>query len=384
MAENSGRFPHSKVLLVEDNQFNRDLVVAMLASLEIARIECAVDGQDGLERLATFVPDLIILDIMMPRMDGFEFLRRIQQMPAFADIPILVTSALDEQRQRLQAFDLGASDYLSKPLERREFAARVSVQLRNQALVARLKTHHEQVAQDMEVAASMQRALLPSPRDLAKAGTNGIHVEAIFQPYEVIGGDLWGMLSLDGGRLCIYVVDFTGHGIPAAINTFRLHKMVEDCAGSGRGPGDILTGLNRELHSTLPRGQFAVMICAVLDGDRLTVANAGAPPPLLWTGNEAAFLPVQSHPLAVVADAAYSDVTVPFPEGSALLIYSDGLSEACDDGGGAFGEEGVRRLMGAMADSKPLAEAFCKMFGAAYTMTDDITTVLVRREPPTS
>jgi sigma-B regulation protein RsbU (phosphoserine phosphatase) len=339
-------FANCTVLVVEDMAANRKLVKAMLEMMGVGTVETARDGQEGLERLPSVIPDMIILDIMMPRMDGLEFLGRLRTDPVHGDIPVLVATALDDKADRAAAFDAGASDYLAKPLDQREFTARVSVHLRTRMLIGRLRRYQDRLGRDLEAAQSMQVDLLPSPAIMAgMEGAYNVHISSVFRSSSELGGDLWGLIPLDADRFGLYLVDFSGHGIAAAINTFRLHMMMEKKRDVADDPAALLGRVNVALLKVLQRGQFATMSYAVFDmaAHRVTFASASAPAPAHRLPDGSARLsPVNSLPLGFLPDAAYENVALDFPPGSGMLLYSDGLSEAVDGDGNYLGENAAR------------------------------------------
>jgi sigma-B regulation protein RsbU (phosphoserine phosphatase) len=372
-------FAECRVLIVEDNFMNRQLVAALLGTMGISLIETAEDGLEGLERLTGFTPDIIILDIMMPRMDGFEFLARLRADPVHGDIPVLVTTALSEREERAMAFDAGASDYVVKPIDQREFIARASVHLRTRQLVGRLRRYQDRLQRDLAAAEAMQVGLLPVPaRIKAIESAYGVRIGSVFRNSSELGGDLWDVVAIDPDRFGVYLVDFSGHGIAAAINTFRLHVLMAKLADQAVDPAALLDRVNQALLSVLQRGQFATMIYAVFDMARRKVlfASAGGTAPVhRGADGTAGLLISHSHPLGLVAGAPYKTIEAPFGPGCALMVYSDGLSEASDGQGGLLGEERVRQL--AETCSGDLEAEMKSLAGQGFTFDDDLSVVWV-------
>lgn len=371
-----------RILVVEDNEMNRVLAAGILQTAGFSLIEFASDGQDGLEKVETFSPDLIVLDIMMPRMDGQEFLRRLRADRRYADLPVLVTTALDGAKDRNTMFELGATDYLGKPINRREMIARVKVHLRNRVMLARLRAYRDRVSQDLTTLASMQEALLPSPDAIAKLSrAYSVSLAPFFDACFELGGDLWGAWALDEARMCFFMADFSGHGVTAAVNTFRLHLMMEHMTSCGE-PAEFLARLNAALFRILPRGQYATMIHAVLDtrsGD-IVYASAGAPAPVLCMGDQAIALPAGGLPLGFVADASYVAQRASLPPEALLCLYSDALVETVDSHGTMLGEAGAVELIGRSAVTgsaeRSLANLLKDFMGSRAKPLDDDLTIL--------
>ncbi|MDO8607131.1 MAG: fused response regulator/phosphatase [Phaeospirillum sp.] len=372
-------FVNGSVLIVEDSALNQQLVSTMLEIMGITRIETAEDGLEGLERLKTFSPDIIILDVMMPRMDGITFLQHLRANPAHAEIPVLVATALDEASERAAAFDAGASDYVVKPIDRREFMARVSVHLRSRLLIARLRRYQDRLGRDLAAAQAMQEGLLPTAAEIAHVeAAYGMRLNSVFRSSSELGGDLWGLIPVDKHRFGLYLVDFSGHGIAAAINTFRLHVLLGKKGDVAGDPAALLGRINQALLGVLQRGQFATMIYAVFDSSRhtMTFASASAPAPALRGPDGAArLLAINSHPLGVIAEAAYHNTEVPFQPGSGLLLYSDGLTEAIDGNGNFLGEK-TALWIAEMTSGDLLSEIEVLLFrGCAFS--DDLSAVWI-------
>jgi len=365
---------------------NRHFACALLEAMGIIRVETASDGTEGLAKVERFAPDLILLDLMMPGMDGKEFLRRLRADPVHAEIPVLVTTAADSQATRNALFEQGASDYVSKPIDRQELVARVRVHLHQYLMLQDLRRYRDRLAQDLATARAMQDSLLPDPALIAEAkARTGIGIAAAFTPSSELGGDLWGVIALDDHRVMVFTVDFSGHGVAAAINTFRLNQMMRGAGLNAGDPAGLLAALNAQLVALLPRGQFATMTVAVIDvaARTLTIANGGGPTPILGCGAHLlGGLDEHFPPLGILPDVAYRNTVVPFPQGSHLALYSDGLSEALDHHGQVLGEAGIHRLLAeniAETPEETLARVMSGFAGLSpVEPRDDITFVWVK------
>ncbi|MBC7950421.1 MAG: fused response regulator/phosphatase [Rhodospirillaceae bacterium] len=346
----------ARVLVVEDNEFNRQFACAVLGSMGLHLVECAPNGVEGLAKVVTFQPDLVLLDLMMPVMDGQEFLRRLRAIPDYHDLPVLVTTAMDTQEVRNATFALGAADYIDKPINRQELVARVSVHLRSHLLLKRLGKYHARLAHDLQTAQAMQEALLPTAAYLRETTARyGLFVDALFAPSAELGGDFWGLLPVDDHRLALFAVDFSGHGVAAAINTFRLHLLIQAASSHAGDPAAFLQALNQALLPLLPRGQFATMIMAVIDvqSGTLTMANAGGPAPVIGIGGATRRAATSHLPLGIAAGASYTNQVLGFPRGSHVSLYSDGFSEMTDQSGQYLGEAGIEALVAECIDGPP-------------------------------
>jgi sigma-B regulation protein RsbU (phosphoserine phosphatase) len=385
-------FSQCRILIVDDQEPNRRLLGSLVETLGIERIEFAVDGLDGLAKLESFKPDLVLLDIMMPNMDGFAMCRELRARPEWRDLPVLVNTALSEPGERVECFRAGATDMVTKPINGPEVLARVSIHLERRLLIRDLSAYHERVAQELALAARMQTEILPGPKRLAElGGPRGLAIESHYAPSSELGGDYWEMLDLGPDRLGILLVDFSGHGVGAALNAFRLHALVgQNLPGRDSSPAAWLKSLNGALKGLLAPGQYATALFLVLDtaADRMVYASAAAPAPLLVEpGGEARLLDPSGFFLGILADVAYEDRELAFPPGARLLLYSDALTESPDAQDRPLGEEGLMDFV--LADLKtpaPALPALVERIAARFPppLPDDLTLVRIERVSVTS
>ncbi|WP_142850008.1 PP2C family protein-serine/threonine phosphatase [Telmatospirillum sp. J64-1] len=377
-------FSHARVLVVEDSEVNRRLLEALLRSAGVGHILCAADGREGLKLAAIFLPDLIVLDLMMPHMDGFEMCRRLRADPAFAEVPVLIQTALDSADKRGDIFAIGATDLVTKPLHARELVARVRLHLHNRFLIRRLREDQARLEQELALARQMQQDLLPSPaRIAALQDETGVVIESLFETSSELGGDLWGMERLPQGRIALFTVDFCGHGTTAALNVFRLHTLMAQIEPEGMDAAGHLGRLNSALAGLLPVGQYATMLYAILDPaeDRLVYAAAAAPSPIL--GGPEGWQPLDGSglPLGVLKSAAWENRSHSFPQGSALFLYSDALTESpMGESGAMLGEERILTLLPATGGEARLDSILGPVLSSIHRpLPDDLTAVLLCR-----
>jgi sigma-B regulation protein RsbU (phosphoserine phosphatase) len=357
-----------RVLIIDDHEPNRLLLAALINTLGIVNIAFAADGVEGLEQVEKTSPDLVLLDIMMPNMDGFEMCRRLRADDRWKNLPVLVNTAMNEPKERVECFKAGATDMVAKPINGPEVLARVRIHLENRLLLDQLQAYRERVAFELSVAADMQRAIQPSKESLAQlGGAFGLSIWDYFEPSSELGGDLYEMMDLGGGRAGILMADFSGHGVTAAINAFRLHTLLSGQSIAAADPAAWMKGLNRTLQPLLPMGQFATALFAIIDTEAGTLryAASGAPSPILITpGKEASLLDGSGYFLGALAEAEFENREAPFPKGSHLLLYSDALSESQDAESCAWDEAGVLQEALACLDQPRPLEALVAKFEA--------------------
>lgn len=375
----------SRVLIIEDNKSNQALLAGLLTQIGINKIEVAADGIEGLNKVLSFMPDLIILDITMPRMDGYEVLQRLKSVEMTRDIPILIQTASDTREARDRTFKAGASDFITKPINPLEFFARVRVHLENRHLVESLRNQLKQINHELLTAQDMQRHLLPAPDMLKRIRSRyGLNIDSYFIPSAKLGGDFWQLFPLSQNRLGIYLCDFSGHGLAAALNTFRMHTLIFQQRLKIKKPSDFLKKLNDQLYQLLPRGQFATFFCGIFDMNQRTLsyAGAGSPPPFLKNQSGIHLLATQGLPLGISLGSEYDDYTIAFGPGDKFVLYSDALTESPSQHGLRLGEEGLLSLVKPSLDYTDLSKGLSHFVNAFFNLIppppqDDVSVIFV-------
>ena len=209
-----------------------------------------------------------------------------------------------------------------------------------------LEAYSRRIANELSIARETQTVLLPDTSTLrAVSDLHGLHVDSRFKPSSELGGDFWGLKSIDENRVAIMMVDFSGHGINAALNTFRLHALLEGERFQEHNPAAYLQNINARLSPLLPTGQFATMFYGVIDlaGELLSYAGAATPSPLVFPpGHDKPLIGSgEGFPLGMFDDSAYENRELPFPLGASLLLYSDAITEGKTRNGERLGEDGL-------------------------------------------
>jgi sigma-B regulation protein RsbU (phosphoserine phosphatase) len=344
------------VLIAEDDALIAEYLVMAVEELG-CRAEAVVNGQMALERLLATPFDVLISDWMMPKMDGVELIRRARTEHD-RYLHVIMMTARGEERTIRTALEAGADDFLYKPVEDIQIelgiaAARRVVELqrrlerRNRHLAAaheRTREAYRQIKADLHAAAAMQRRLLPPPKL-----TGPLRYTHVFQPSLDIGGDSLGVVALPNGRSLFFDIDVSGHGVPAALNSFALHSRLTQLApAEPQELPEIAALLNQELLSQPGEVYFtSVFGLAEADGSKLWLIRAGHPMPLLIRRErEPEFLTDGGLPLGMLAGVKHEVCQVPLAPGDRVLIYSDGVTE------GGLGEDGLRRACAELATSE--------------------------------
>lgn len=372
------QYSNSRILIAEDSPTVRSQIARYLMLYGLMQIKFAVNGQEALETAKSWRPDLVLTDLHMPVMDGAEFCRQMRANSDLRDIPILVLTGAEKQEERAAVFEAGATDLIRKPVYHIELVGRLQVHLDRSRLIKSLTEYKERVVLELELAKTMQVGMLPDQALISEVlETYPVDMASHYQPSIGLGGDLWGMKPIDPDRLFVYVLDFSGHGVGAAINTFRfqtfyrsLHKIV--------GPAELMEKLNFFLKGVLPVGQFATMFCAVLDFKKgeMTFSSAGAPPALVKTDKTSGrFLSLDGtgFPLGLCSQAGYRNSTLKFPVGSSLFLYSDALVETPEPPNSIFDYAGLANFLNGSDDPHTCVK---RVVGVLNKITEDNDDVL--------
>lgn len=325
-----------RVLIVDDAKTNLDILVEGLKADH--KLSLAMNGEMALQIAARTPPDLVLLDIMMPGMDGYEVCRRMREMPETAEVPIMFLSSLEEVQNKTRGFEAGANDYLTKPFEMLEVKARVRSLLKAKAYSDAVK---EQIASELRVAREIQMGMLP--RDFSTVeNAYGVEFGAVLEPAREVGGDLYGICAAAKDRLVVFLGDVSGKGLPASMFMVRAISLARLLARDIVAPEQILARLNDELSEDNPSFMFVTFICAVFDPHtgKLTLANGGHCRPVLIRAGEAPCWAVKNLGTALGFDAGmeFERTELTLQPGDTLVFYTDGVSEAFNPQDECYGD----------------------------------------------
>ena len=379
----------ASILIADDEPMCCRLLAGILRRQNFTNLRFAYGGSEALQLIRSFKPDLILLDMQMPDLDGMEVCKQVRSLADFTDVPILVQTATVSRKQMGELFAAGASDFLSKPINPSELVSRVRVHLERRKLLGELREYRKRTSQELDAARRMQFELLPSPDDQQMlAESAGLRIGSYSRSSSEIGGDIWGLLPIDQASFGIFLADFTGHGVTAALNTFRLHALIHEYRTLHGDPVGLVSMLNDRLARLLPIGQFATFLYLIVNHveQRLQYVSAGAPPFIIKQGLQGSshLTDATGMPLGIDGGEKYELHLSPFPAHSRLVLFSDGLSEFPDPGGGRIGEPGLKDVTDGCHPSLTPAEvidALCRSAGitADGVLPDDTTIVCIDR-----
>ena len=373
-----------RILVVDDVRANVLLLTRVLQGEY--QVSVAFDGESALSSIAESPPDLVLLDIVMPGLDGYEVLRRLRADPVTHELPVMFLSSLEDVGNKARGFELGANDYLSKPFEILEVKARVRSLLRARAWSEAVR---EAMDRDLAIARSIQMGILP--RDLSPVTREtGLDVAARLEPAQQVGGDLYLALRTAPDEVFVAVGDVSGKGIPASIFMAVTVTLLRTLARQGLSPQEVLARVNDELVEQNAGDLFVTLVCAriALSSGRVEVASAGHPPPLLVAPGAPPLQPYTTSGLVAGfrAGEAYESDAGTLAPGEMLVFFSDGIPEAWSASGVAFGQERLVDLLatraghGARETVDTVIDAVHE-HAAGTSQSDDITVLALRRLP---
>jgi len=361
------------LLVVDADDDHRALVELLLRQQGVRDIEVAPSLAAAMTVLEAAPErfDAVLLGVQWPGSAALAGCRRLKDDPRFADLPVIVVAAQSDGPATRSAFEAGATDYLRKPIDRVEFAARVRAAVRFRFEIARRKQREVELAAalatlraDLDAAAALQRSLLPP----AGAVVPGVLIAHAFKPGAELGGDLFNVVALPDGRALAFLLDVAGHGVAAALTAVAIQRllvagadggMLCDAHGTPRLPDEVAAMLNRRFRMEGDSLSYLSFACALLDPaeGQGWVVQAGHPPLIVARGEHVATLDAGDLPIGVYDGADYHSHRLALPPGTRLVFYSDGVTEAASPTGELFGIarlcEAVRGAAGQALDALP-------------------------------
>lgn len=370
------------ILVVDDDRIVRNLLLMMLQKAGFTDLAEAKSGEIALEMIPQRPPDLMLLDLFMPGMDGLEVCKKIGDMELENPPAILIQTGSNDDKHVLKAFHNGAVDYISKPVRDVQLVTRCMIHLERRNLEFQLASQRNRMRDELDEAAQIQQDLLPSKavlNDIADAIHIDIASHVTFS--SELGGDIWGIKQISRHHTCLYTVDITGHGLKSALHTFRIHASIQDSTAMRSNPSGMLSTLNSKLHGVIPTGQFATMCYMLLDTElrTLTYSTAAAPLPMIIRQNgERVTLEGGGLPLSCAAGSHYDQQQVSLMSGDKILIYSDALFEVIPDMTEEFVRQIIHQEQGSAQDiiDGLMVEILHRLGNA--TIQDDLTLVAIK------
>ncbi|MDH5483986.1 MAG: fused response regulator/phosphatase [Gammaproteobacteria bacterium] len=339
------------ILIVEDKDVNRQLLRAALSSKNFNLIE-AVNGQEAIDICIEKLPDLILMDIMMPGINGFQATAFIKNIRSDIYIPIIYVTALSAENAMTEALEAGGDDFVTKPVNFEILESKIAAHLRIRdesiklaELNKVLESHNRRLTAEHEVIEGiMDNALSMSYLEPER-------IKFHISPCSVFNGDVLLVGQKPDGSICVFLGDFTGHGLPAAMGTLPLVQVFFTMVNKGLDLRLIVGEINRTLKMLLPMNIFCCANVVELDSEKASLSAwaGGLPDAILNNVATGGIRKIQSQhmPLGILSPDEFDDTLLVFDGVSDETLYmlTDGLIEARNAEGEGYGLERLESMM---------------------------------------
>jgi sigma-B regulation protein RsbU (phosphoserine phosphatase) len=333
------------ILLVDDNPTNLQVLFQTLEGVG-CKLLVAKNGEIALSIAGKALPDLILLDIMMPGIDGYEVCRQLKANRATSSIPVIFLSALGDTEDKVKGLQLGAVDYVTKPFQPDEVIARVNTHLTIHRLKREVESQKDQLEHELEVVSEVQRKLLPKQLPVIDGFKLGVHYETS----RYAGGDYYDVVELPDNCWGFLIADAEGHSAPAAVLMAMTCALFRSYPGSAADPAEVIHYLNEHL-CKVAEPSFMTALYAFYDASAHTMrmARAGHPLPMVFRNSDQKAIELTCPGVYPLGIEPY-EIEIPLTEvklepGDRFLIYTDGLTERFDGEGQTYGEERLLKLL---------------------------------------
>ena len=331
------------ILIVDDTPTNIGVISGALR--DSYKTKVATNGAKALAIAAEEEkPDLILLDVMMPELDGYEVCRRLKADPATSEIPVIFLTGQTRAEDETHGFDLGAVDYVHKPFSPAVVKARVRSHILLREARAQLAKRLLDINAEFEMARQIQLAILPH----ALPNLEGLDIAARYLPMTAIAGDFYDFIGIDQTHLGVLIADVSGHGLPSALIASMLQVALTAQVANASEPEKVLSGLNQALCGKFT-SNFVTAAYVYLDlkNNFMRYAGAGHPPLLRCRASSGKADKVLENGLVLgmFPEATYQALELPVETGDRILLCTDGIPEAANRAQEQYGTERILRFM---------------------------------------
>jgi len=329
-----------KILAIDDSKLNRAIIKKTLKNLDL-EVDEASDGEEGLEKLKHKEYDLILVDIIMPKLDGFGFLSAFKSIIGKKFIPVILMTGSDDLNSKIKGLRIGADDFLLKPLNEKELIARVLSLLRLKMTHNELFEKNQLIQKEMETAQRVQQYIIP--KDFSHIPYPLI--SGRYLPIESIGGDYFDCYDLGDDHYGFLIADVTGHGIPAAL-VMTMSKMTFSLfAPQHKTTNTLLSAVNKEMKSLLLDYQYITSFYVIYDHKNKLIkfTNAGHTRALFYRAETEKMLALdtQGFFIGIAEDTVYEQKSIKVKKGDRLFLYTDGLTEIKNNNKEEYGDKNL-------------------------------------------
>ncbi len=376
-----------KILVADDNESDR-LILSSIIDKQGHQVLTAADGKEALELFERERPQIVLLDALMPEMNGMETARYIKQSAGDEFIPVLFLTSLQDANSLADCLDAGGDDFLSKPYSQIILKAKLNAFIRMRSMHALMQSQRDEIALHNQHMMHEQKVAKAVFDNVAHSGClDSPNIKFMLSPLAMFNGDVLLAAQKPSGGMHVLLGDFTGHGLPAAIGAMPMAEIFYYMTGKGFSITDIIAEINVKLKSILPVGVFccSCMVDFSFEKQIIRVWSGGVPDSLLYRSASREIVPIKSRhlPLGILSPDDFNSELQLFEmaKGDRLYICSDGISEALNSAGDMFGED---RMIAAMRDSVEDEAIFANIQNAVTTFMgeserdDDITLIEVK------
>jgi CheY-like chemotaxis protein len=355
----------TKIVVIEDEEGIRNNLV-MLLRIEGYDVLKAADGEEGVALVCAEKPDLVLCDVMMPKLDGHGVLAALHAKPETAGIPFVFLTAMADKSDFRTGMTLGADDYLTKPFTRDEVLQTVAAQLRKSRTRRSGTDALERTGAYLRHELDRAQHLVANLVDPRLAGIKCLR--SLSLPKEIASGDLLLAHSRPNGDTVMLLCDATGHGLTAALATLPVAREFAEGVAADVSLPELLGRVNRSLKRLLPTGMYlaAALVEAQLSARRFVVWNGGMPSIQVFgpDGQHRGEAPSGNLPLGVLDAPEWGFVQFELPPGSRAYVYSDGVTECHDESGELFGVTRLRESIAAHYHQENRLERIAEMIAS--------------------
>lgn len=370
------------ILVVDDSKSIVLLIKEMLKSE--FNILTASNGLEAVEACRKDKPDMVLMDVEMPLMDGYEACRRIKALNGSSFTPVIFITSKSDLKSIKEGLQSGAEDYLTKPFEPEELLARVNAGIRTKRLYNQLAQANAIIERERDIIAEIQRSLLCDTPPTVE----GLKFFCDYQPSSKAGGDYYDFIKIDEEHLGVLVSDVSGHGTPAAVIMAMTRIVLRSILATIKSPKEVLEKMNAILCENVRTGDFITAFYGVihLPSRRMIYTSAGHHPSYLldYTSGQVESLWVdKGFPLMIKAENPLKEKEVQLRAGSKLVLFTDGITEARDEAGHIFGSErfvAALKEHGKTLDAERLGRKVMETvnsFTRGASFIDDYTLVII-------
>jgi len=378
-----------KILIVDDEPFNVDYLEQELEDMEFDTI-AATNGLEALDQVKAEAPDLILLDIMMPLMDGFEVLSKLKSARGTRDIPVIVISAMSDMDSVVKGIELGAEDYLPKPFDPLLLKARVNASLEKKRFRNLEKKYLESLERELHIGHDIQAGFLPEQIPSIK----GWDIEVFFRAAKEVSGDFYDIFELSNGKFGFIIADITDKGVGAALymalyrSLFRAYFLEKN----GLDPSSknqlarAMQATNAYICANHDEPHFMTAFAGIIDPQKgiLDYISAGHDHPFLLDSNGQLIEIKPTGPLiGMLEDAEFKVKTLNMEKSAMLFLYTDGVIDLINEKEERFGASSLKNALLEKNESGNFVSSLVKQldqFAGQASQFDDLTMLAITRK----